>query len=344
MPNSPLDLALRELLDRYPTQVRPRTPPLNLRNAGGMSGSNLWRFDTDIGPLLARAWPPEIVDPAPLERTQRWLASISDLPFIPSAIPSADGSKLISIRGRFWEITPWLTGSPDLGTSPERDHVRAAFRALAIVHERLKHQPDASTGPSPGLGRRLNELDHWIGGGFNRIEVVLLANPSEPRRELALRWLRLARSVAPQIRNMLETASRTVLTLQPCIRDTRRDHFLFQDGELSGLVDFGAMGVDCVVGDLSRLMIDWFEEIAGLELEAQAMAAYEEIRTIGQAERRLMRVFKESALFLGPGHWVRWHFVEGRDFEDPDAVHRGLNRGVERFERLIGKSNLPWSS
>jgi hypothetical protein len=32
--------------------------------------------------------------------------------------------------------------------------------------------------------------------------------------------------------------------------------------------------------------------------------------------------------------WLRWHFVEGRRFDDPQAVSDGIARGVSRLERL----------
>ena len=48
--------------------------------------------------------------------------------------------------------------------------------------------------------------------------------------------------------------------LQPCLRDARPEHFLFDGDQLSGLVDFGAMAVDSVVGDLARLIGEWLDD------------------------------------------------------------------------------------
>ena len=58
----------------------------------------------------------------------------------------------------------------------------------------------------------------------------------------------------------LATGCRAVLIrLQPALRDARPEHFLFEDDRLSGLVDFGAMGVESVAADLARLIGEWFD-------------------------------------------------------------------------------------
>ncbi len=73
-------------------------------------------------------------------------------------------------------------------------------------------------------------------------------------------WIRLARTVAPQVREPLRQASSRSVMLQPCLRDARPEHFLFEGDQLSGLVDFGAMAVDSVVGDLARLIGEWLDD------------------------------------------------------------------------------------
>ena len=34
---------------------------------------------------------------------------------------------------------------------------------------------------------------------------------------------------------------------------------------------------------------------------------------------------------LGAGHWIRWHFLEGRAFTDPGSVAEGIARGLRRM-------------
>src|SRR6185437_2387218 len=111
---------------------------------------------------------------------------------------------------------------------------------------------------------------------------------------------------------------------QPCLRDVRPDHLLFTGERLTGLVDYGAMGVDTVAVDLARLMAEWLGRDRALR--AGALDAYASVRPIDAAETALIDAFERSSALLGGGHWVRWHFLEGREFEDPSAVVRGLEK------------------
>ena len=66
-------------------------------------------------------------------------------------------------------------------------------------------------------------------------------------------WLALARQLGPMLLVPLEQSADRIIRVQPCLRDARPEHFLFEGDRLSGLVDYGAMGVDSVAGDLARL-------------------------------------------------------------------------------------------
>src|SRR5439155_6917801 len=100
---------------------------------------------------------------------------------------------------------------------------------------------------------------------------------------------------------------------------------------------FGAMAVDLVAGDLARLLAEWLE---GDRLaRAEALDAYASIRPLDQHEAALIELFEASAALLGAGRWVRWHFVEGRVFEHPQTVARGLERGLTRLARLAAEAS-----
>jgi len=61
---------------------------------------------------------------------------------------------------------------------------------------------------------------------------------------------------------------------------------------LSGLVDFGTMGFDCVAGALARMMGEWFHD--GPAARATDLAAYERIRPRDAAEAALTDTFGSS--------------------------------------------------
>ncbi len=286
--------------------------------------------------MVLRAWPPLGPDRRHLERVHRWLAKVAGLGFIPSPIADLRGQTLQQDEGTFYEVDPWLTGEPDRSRPPASARLRSAFSGLAAFHDRFASE--RHEGFSQGLKRRYEVLVHLLEGGLDILDQAI--NEGRPAgdtltRVIACRWAELARRVAPRLLDPLRISSGRFVALQPCLRDARPDHFLFTDDRLTGLVDFGAMGVDCISGDLARLMGEWLEGDPAARTEA--LAAYEQIRPLDRIEADLIDVFEcSSALFIGE-HWIRWHYLEGRQFEDPLAPSRNPTRaeapGTARWHR-----------
>ncbi len=350
-----LSVHLARLLAGYPALERPSAPPEPLGNAGGLSGARLWRYASGRGLLVARAWPPEGPNVAALERIHRWLRAANGpepgLGFLPVPLPALDGRTVHELGGRLWEVAPWLAGESERGWEPEDlahphpqpDRVRAGFAALGAFHQALN--VDRTRGPSPGILNRLSELDGWLAGGLPGLKFLLdrrwlpgsIANEAEtgtgtendPCRELARRWVERASELGPRLIEPLRRASGLSVALQPCLRDARPDHFLFEGSRLTGLVDFGAMGIETVAADLARLLTEWTGN--DRTLRALALRAYDEVRPLEPVETALIDVFEDAAALLGAGRWIGWHFIEGRTFSDPRAVLRGIERGLKRL-------------
>ncbi len=318
---------LAALLQTFPQVARPIHPPEPLGNAGGLSGSRLWRYRSGLGLLVARAWPIDGPKRPALEQIHAWLDATAPLSFVPRPLRARDGQTLQALKGRLWEVTPWMPGAADLDPNPAPIHVRSAFAALAALHQRLGR--DLKIEPSPGLHSRLRELDGLILGGFTNLENLLKSEPADPVRDLARQWVELARRFAGRFRDDLKRSAGVNVPCQPCLRDVRPDHFLFEGSTLTGLVDFGAMGVDTIAADLARLASEWLDH--DLTLRPLAFEAYHAIRPIRPEEATLISAFERSAALLGAGHWVRWQYVDRRTFDDPLAVRRGLEKGLARL-------------
>jgi Ser/Thr protein kinase RdoA (MazF antagonist) len=325
--------AMRAVLSRYPALDRPTSDPSPLGNAGGFSGARLWRFSSGRGTLGLRAWPVDGPDRSGLSTIHAWLSRSSDLGFLPEPIPTLDGSTMVEAEGRLWELTPWMPGEADLDRPPASGRVRAMFTGLAAFHARLASM--RSVGPSPGLAARIVELDRLLLGEFDALGRAMARVPGDPRSSMVRDWIDRARPRTPRLLGSLRIASTQIVPLQPCLRDARPDHFLFEGDRLTGLVDFGAMGRDAVAGDLARLLA----EAIGPDRSARALAlaAYEAIRPLDGAEIALVDDFERANALLGPGRWARWHFLERRTFDDPDAAARGLRRGLERLDEALGR-------
>ncbi len=327
----PTDSETRKVLSRYPGHLQPRSPLEFLGNAGGLSGSLLWRFESRIGPLVLRAWPQDVSGTQHLSRIHAWLSELGSLPFVPVPLADQQGTTIQQYKRRIWDLCPWMPGQADLNQPPSPSKLQAGFHTLAKVHQTLARQ--AVRGPSPGLQARLDELQGLLFGGFQELSEAVEHGAAAELVALAQDWLRLSEVLAPRLLRKIQTGVAQVVPLQPCLRDVRPDHFLFSVDRLTGLVDFGAMGVDCVATDLARLLSEWVPK----DRRAEALAAYEAVRPLDPSEAGLIVVFESSAALLGGGRWVRWHFVEHRTFEDPRAVADGLNRGLDRLRTLLLK-------
>lgn len=278
-----------------------------------------------------RGWPTDGPSPDELARIHRWLQSLAPLAFIPRPLAGLDGRTFYERGGRLWEITPWLPGAPDRRGAFVLAHVRAGFAGLAALHRALAD--GQVEGQSPGLIARSLELERLLLGGFEQLERSLSPSVQDACDDAARRWLEVARKLAPAIREELRVAVARVVPLQPCMRDARPEHFLFEGDRLTGIVDFGAMRVETVAADLARLISEWIGPDRGARSEA--LAEYSAVRPLDESIVRLIPAFERSAALLGGAHWIQWHYVEGRSFENPDAVQHGLARAFERLTALI---------
>lgn len=318
---------LHAVLDHYPAIARPTAEPEGLGNAGGNSGVSLWQYASGQGPLVARAWPADGTDPAHLSQIHEWIFMAEPLGFVPIPVRDRLGRTFREQGGRLWDVSPWMPGSALSEFPPDRPQLLAGFAALASFHRALESH--SRVGPSPGLGHRLTEIKALMGGGLDRFQSAVEAEASDPVSSPALRWLDVARRVAPRYYNQIKPVAGAGCRLQPCLRDVRSDHLLFEGQRLTGLIDFGAMRVDTVSGDLARLLTEWLK--GELWARAEALDAYSTLRPLEGPEGMLIEAFEASAALLSAGHWIRWHFLDKRVFEDPHAVSRGIERGLERL-------------
>jgi Ser/Thr protein kinase RdoA (MazF antagonist) len=105
---------------------------------------------------------------------------------------------------------------------------------------------------------------------------------------------------------------------------------------LTGLVDFGAMAVDSVVGDLARLIGEWLnDDRPAYQL---ALESYEHIRPLDPVEVSLIGAFQSATALLIGERWVRWHFIEDRGFADRQAVTQGLARSLKQLEQFASRA------
>lgn len=212
-----------------------------LGSAGGFSGSALWRGeDRDARPRFAlKQWP----DGTTVDRLTTihfWLKQASNLPFVPSIIPTNQGATVRVENGRVWELVQWMPGEPG-------GRVEVGCQALSALHHQWRPK-DAQLGPMPAIRRRLQALADWKQRAPDRIPAWLQSGKESVRR------------LAESAERSLHAWESHFVPLQPCLCDCHRDHLLFARGEVTGVVDFGAMKMDHVSVDLARYLGDAVEE------------------------------------------------------------------------------------
>src|SRR5690606_34531068 len=107
---------------------------------------------------------------------------------------------------------------------------------------------------------------------------------------------------------------------------------LLQGDEVSGLVDFGAMRVETVAGDIARLLGSIARDHP--RKWQTGLSAYEAIRPLAASERTLVALFDRSAVLLSCLNWIEWIYAEGRTFAALDSSAARLARTLERLELL----------
>lgn len=325
------EISIAPVLEHYPG-LGPIRRVHSLANAGGFSGSLLWRIEREAGDLCLRRWPRE-------HPSERQLAFIHDvlrtlgqrgLAFIPVPIPSCKGKTLLSHDEHFWELAPWVPGTADFQEKPSRQRLENAMEAVARMHHVSESLYPGCLQPSLTLFSRREQLLRLMAGDVDKIAAAVdcCSNPSLQSRGKAL--LAHFRHRAQFTASCLDETTTMSVPLFPVIRDLWHDHILFTGDEVTGIVDFGAMRVDSAACDLSRLLAS----LLGNDREAWEFArlAYNSIRPLSADEWRLAQVLNETNVILAGVNWLDWICVQGRSFDNYDAIYARLDDLLLRLE------------
>jgi homoserine kinase type II len=227
-----------------------------------------------------------------------------------------------------------MPGTADFQQNPRPDRLDAALETLAQFHLNAASTPGFRGSlqiPQGVLDRQraLKDL-HRI----HAQRILAEARNSQPG-ELANRAQRIIPIVSQLATSglaLLEASMRAVVT-QPCIRDIWHDHVLFCEDEVSGIVDFGAMRLDSVAGDIARLLGSLVGDSA--DGWAAGLQAYTRVRPLSDAERDLAKAYDATGVMLSSVNWLRWIYLERREFDDLPAILKRLDQLIPRLEHLV---------
>ncbi len=322
---------MNPLLEQPPLLVlahfAPHTYGLSWSRApGGFSGASVWCGNGHGAPRVAlKSWP----DGTSAERIQQihaWLAKASHLPFVPTVFAGIGGRTVFTEAGRVWDCGRWLPGDPR--TEPSEAEVALACEAIAHLHSAWAGE--TQRGPCPGVRNRLRALAEN--------EPLLLAGPDaippvSPHLDpLLRRAVLVAARAAPLAVRALRPWEHLTFALRPCVRDLRGEHVLFQDGQVNGIIDFGAIAFDHPTVDLARFLDDFAE--TDDTLFRAGMNAYRAARGAVESTDELVRVLARTGAVCSVLGWLVRLTVRREVPADPLAVASRLDLLLSRVVQI----------
>ena len=324
--------SVRKVLSRYAADCQPRRiEPLD--SAGGMSGALFWRLDTARGILALRRWPIEHPTPDGLRFIHSVLRHVWDrgLRIVPVLVATVEGATFVEEGGYLWELAPWMPGAADYERAPTRPKLRAAMRALAKFHVAAANYPDrfdraaARRAVSSAVTSRLERLRTLEACELDALGRALDTSVWPEFAAIAREFLSSAKRAPTKAIAELAPLASVELPLQPAIRDIWHDHVLFEADAVTGLIDFGAMKVETPAGDVARLLRSLVgDDQAGWQY---GLAAFTDVRKLTSEELAAVAALDRSGMLLAGVNWIRWIYVEGRQFENTEQV-------ISRFEQI----------
>lgn len=306
-----------------------------LGNAGGFSGANIWRIATPQGEFCLKNWPKSTTRER-LEYVHYLLQFVARKGFtiIPRPVSTADDQTIFEGRSGLWDLSPWLAGKADFWHHPTPARLRSALRALATFHvlaaDTIK---GVEFGVPQGVVSRLALLESYDPGRLAEMRRTVMSSSATDARGAAISILDDFPAGAAKITGPLAAAAKCRVPLTACLRDIWHDHVLFEGDEVVGIVDFDAVRVDCVSGDVARLIGSFVGDSA--EDWASGLAAYQEVRPLSNDEQFLVQVYDHSFVVLAGLNWIQWLFESTMAFENrPGAIDR-LRQIAARLYHLV---------
>jgi homoserine kinase type II len=329
-----------QLLSQYPTDCQ-SVQFEALGSAGGMSGAQFWRINSSRGMLCLRCWPVEHPSPQRLTFIHAVLqhAAGRGISFIPVPTTTREGKSFVHHAGHLWQLEPWMHGTADYEHAPCVEKLRAAMTAVAQFHlatsdfaprgtqvafgRKAESLPVIAT---PAIARRLAELHDMSKKGTSDLASAIDYHIWPELAPLARQFIALLPNAAQTAIEQLEPLAHVRLPLQACLRDIWHDHILFTGNDVTGIVDFGAIDIDTPATDIARLL----GSLVGDDSEGwqTGLAAYSAVRQLSSEESAAVVALDKSGVVLAGCNWIRWIYVEGRDFENRQQV-------TDRFRMIV---------
>jgi len=319
---------------------------------GGLSGSAVFKCECNGRKFALKRWPQGTNARRVDEVHAVMLLARRTLGIVPELAESTLASTRLGYEGYQYELASWMEGEA-LGDAPNEitvsigglsttaaEYTGPSKRILAAVEagaEAIARFHDSTrryigpTAPAPAVLRRLSRIEQL------QVELPKAMQQSErlsPVLRAAAHWLK--REWPNRMDAANRALSRWVGQLVPTrmvFRDVHRQHILFREGAVSGMVDFDAIGIDTIATDLARWVSGFSERTGDLEpLLQAAVTGYQRFAAISTCERDLAFVISEASGTLLLANWVSWVALGQRNFSEcADLVDRRVGDLLRRM-------------
>ena len=309
------------------------------RVSQGLSGGAVYRCSTPERSFALKRWPAGTMEQRVDEVHCVQIYAHQTLPLVPRLCFLRENCSRVTLGSQHFELSTWLPGTAfakETGDKSPRIPVAAAVNsgAAAIARFHVATQGlGTALAPAPAIFQRLKRL-----GEIRQELPDLLANSGKmtgPARLAAEYLIRNWQRLQFASESLLRPYALKQVPIQWVLRDSHREHILFENGGVSGIVDFDAIRKDTVGSDLAR-WVGSFTDL-GVKTEllwGEAFAGYSSVREISPCEQQLSGAIEEASWYIHLANWLTW-------MTDPSrTIPGGIEAAQARVTSLLRRSDV----
>jgi len=292
----------------------------------GLSGGTVVRCSHPLGDFALKRWPATTTANRldEIHRVQQFAGKSLNL--VPELIPWRSNQMRLTTGNSNFDFARWKGGCEfNGGVGEVLAAVNRGAEAIARFH-RSTVGLGVKSAIAPAVIQRIDRLASLKGLLPDAITRVSLHRESirQAGKFLAGNW----RLLQQKSESILQKWSDRVVPIQWVLRDIHREHVLFDQGEVTGMVDFDAVRRDTLATDLAR----WVGSFADLTvpnelLWSEAFCGYQSTSTISPCEQELASAIEMVNRYIQLANWVVWIAMENRTFPcGPEDIDRRVTR------------------
>ncbi|MEZ6093497.1 MAG: phosphotransferase [Pirellulaceae bacterium] len=302
----------------------------------GFSISTIYQIsDSNRGSLFClRNWGDNAIAATRLNWIHERLKDLEQFSFIPNVQKTSHGESYVQKNEQLWELTTWVPGTASFNLAPNSFRLKNIIEAINALHETWA-KVESDHGRSPAIAERVEILEQLQ----PRLKAAI---PSTETLQRVFRNIDfgVTQHLASKLSFQLLAESQTLhwndmsRRLQPVVKDLRHEHILFTGDYVTGIVDFGAMAIDCVECDWARLLGSLrFGNISVWQLARELIQKNSLPIPI---DWNLVKWLHRSSTLIAWTNWLEW-------MSDSSSGYAQLPHAWERFSwttaQLLGCEN-----